>query len=335
MQDKIYDVIIIGAGPAGLSAAIYAGRARLSTLLIEKEKDGGQIVITAEIDNYPGSLLGESGPSLVGRMVEQAERFGAEKVYDTVVEADLLGDIKRLKGKKGEYAARSIIIASGAHPRPIGCIGEKELIGKGVSYCATCDGAFFEDMDIYVIGGGDTAVEEAIYLAKYGRKVTVIHRRDQLRAIKSIQDRAFQNPKLDFMWDCVITQLEGDGILEKMTIKNLKSGKETVIHANEEDGTFGVFCFVGYIPESSLFAKQLDLRNGYIITDDNMHTEIPGVFAAGDIREKSLRQVITAASDGAIAAMEANAYIEGYCLVNAGQTILQQPLAVMHTSPVG
>ena len=318
MQDKIYDVIIIGAGPAGLSAAIYTGRARLSTLIIEKEKEGGQIVITAEIDNYPGSLPHESGPSLIGRMVDQAERFGAEKVYDTVVEANLTGDVKRVKCKKGEYAARTIIIASGAHPRPIGCVGERELIGKGVSYCATCDGAFFEDMDIYVVGGGDTAVEEAIYLTKFGRKVTVIHRRDQLRAIKSIQDRAFQNERMNFMWDTVVTELHGDGILESMTVKNVKTGEETVIHANEDDGTFGVFGFVGFLPESALYADQLALRNGYIVTDDNMHTEIPGVFAAGDIREKSLRQVITAAADGAIAAMEANAYIEGYCLVNAG-----------------
>lgn len=318
MEQKIYDVIIIGAGPAGLAAAIYTGRARLSTLILEKEKDGGQIVITAEIDNYPGSLPHESGPSLIARMADQAERFGAEKIYDAVVEAELKGDVKRLKGKKGEYLARTVIIASGAHPRPIGCPGEKELIGKGVSYCATCDGAFFEDMEIFVVGGGDTAVEEAIYLTKFGRKVTVIHRRDQLRAVKSIQDRALQNKKLHFMWDSVVTELKGDGILESMTVKNVKTGEETVITADEDDGTFGVFGFVGFIPESGLYADQLDLRNGYIVTDDNMHTEIPGVFAAGDIREKSLRQVITAASDGAIAAMEANAYIEGFCLPNMG-----------------
>ena len=318
MQDKIYDVIIIGAGPAGLSAAIYTGRARLSTLIIEKEKEGGQIVITAEIDNYPGCLPHESGPSLIGRMVDQAERFGAEKVYDTVIEAQLAGDIKRVKCKQGEYQARTIIIASGAHPRPIGCVGERELIGKGVSYCATCDGAFFEDMDIYVVGGGDTAVEEALYLTKFGRQVTLIHRRDQLRAIKSIQDRAFANDKLKFLWDTVVTEVRGDGIIESMTVKNVKTGEETVIDADEEDGTFGVFGFVGFIPETEIFKDQLNLRNGYIVTDDNMHTEIQGVFAAGDIREKSLRQVITAAADGAIAAMEANAYIEGYCLVNLG-----------------
>lgn len=316
MNQQIYDVLIIGAGPAGLSAALYAGRSRLSTLVIEKEKDGGQIVITAEIDNYPGSLMEESGPSLIARMVQQAERFGTQKVYDTVTEVHLEGDIKRLVGKKGEYLGRSVIIATGAHPRPIGCPGERELIGKGVSYCATCDGNFFEDLEIFVIGGGDTAVEEAVYLTKFGRKVTIIHRRDELRAVKSIQEKAEKNPKINFMWDSVVTQLHGDGMLEAMTVKNVKTGEETRIDANEEDGTFGVFVFVGFIPESQLFQDCLPLRNGYIVTDAMMHTGIPGVFAAGDIREKSLRQVITAAADGAIAAMEANAYIEGFCLVN-------------------
>ncbi len=316
MTEKIYDVLIIGAGPAGLSAALYAGRSRLDALIIEKEKDGGQIVITAEIDNYPGSLPQESGPSLVARMANQAERFGASKVYDTVVEAHLDGEVKRLVCKKGEYLGRTVIIATGAHPRPIGCPGERELIGKGVSYCATCDGNFFEELEIFVVGGGDTAVEEAVYLTKYGRKVTVIHRRDELRAVKSIQEKAFNNPKIHFMWDSVVTALHGDGILQGMTVKNVKTGEETLLEADEDDGTFGVFVFVGLIPESALFADQLTLRNGYIVTDASMHTNIPGVFAAGDIREKSLRQVVTAAADGAIAAMEANAYIEGTCLVN-------------------
>ncbi|NLM85756.1 MAG: thioredoxin-disulfide reductase [Clostridiales bacterium] len=313
---QIYDVLIIGAGPAGLAAALYAGRSRLSALVIEKEKDGGQIVITAEIDNYPGSLEHETGPSLIDRMVAQARRFGAEKVYDAITEAHLEGDIKRLVGKKGEYLGRSVIIATGAHPRPIGCPGERELIGKGVSYCATCDGNFFEDMEIFVIGGGDTAVEEAVYLTKFGRKVTIVHRRDELRAVKSIQEKAMNNTKIHFLWDSVVSELHGDGVLEAMTVKNVKTGKETRIEADEEDGTFGVFVFVGFIPESQLFADQLLLRNGYIVTDEMMHTGIPGVFAAGDIREKSLRQVITAAADGAIAAMEASAYIDGLCLVN-------------------
>lgn len=316
MSQKIYDVLIIGAGPAGLAAALYTGRSRMSTLVIEKEKDGGQIVITAEIDNYPGSLPEESGPSLIERMKNQAERFGAEKVYDQIVEVDLKSDIKRLVGKRGEYLGRSVIIATGAHPRPIGCPNERELIGKGISYCATCDGAFFEDMEIFVVGGGDTAVEEAVYLTKFGRKVTIVHRRDELRAVKSIVEKATANPKIHFMWDSVVTDLHGDGLLEAMTVKNVKTGVETRIEADPDDGTFGVFVFVGFIPESQLFADQLTLRNGYIVTDDEMHTELPGVFAAGDIREKSLRQVITAAADGAIAAMQANAFIEGLCLVN-------------------
>lgn len=312
MSQKIYDVLIIGAGPAGLSAALYAGRSRLSTLVIEKEKDGGQIVITAEIDNYPGSLEHESGPSLIARMAAQAERFGAHKVYDTITEVHLKDDVKRLIGKKGEYLGRSVIIATGAYPRPIGCPGERELIGKGVSYCATCDGNFFEDMEIFVVGGGDTAVEEAVYLTRFGRKVTIIHRRNELRAVKSIQEKAMNNPKIHFMWDSVVTGFHGDGILEAMTVKNVKTGEETRVEADEEDGTFGVFVFVGFIPENQLFQDILPLRNGYIVTDEKMRTGIPGVFAAGDIREKSLRQVVTAAADGAIAAMEAGAYLEGF-----------------------
>lgn len=311
MSEKIYDLIIIGAGPAGLAAGSYAGRARLDTLIIEKQKDGGQIVITAEIENYPGGIEGETGPSLVGRMVKQAEGFGAKKIYDTIENVELEGEIKRVKGLKGEYLAKTVIVATGAFPRPIGCPGERELVGKGVSYCATCDGAFFEDMDIYVVGGGDSAVEEAMYLTKFGRKVTIIHRRDELRAAKSIQEKAFANPKMAFMWDSVVEELKGDGILESMVVKNVKTGELTEINANEEDGTFGVFCFIGFVPQSKLFEGKLEMNKGYIVADENMHTSVPGVFAAGDVRVKSLRQVVTAAADGAIAATEANRFIEG------------------------
>ena len=289
MDKKVYDVIIIGAGPAGLAAGSYAGRARLSTLIIEKQKDGGQIVITAEIENYPGGIEGETGPSLVGRMAKQAEHFGAEKVYDTIEEVELEGEIKHLKGKKGE----------------------EERTGKGVSYCATCDGAFFQDLDIYVVGGGDSAVEEAMYLTKFGRKVTIIHRRNELRAAKSIQEKAFANPKMHFMWDSVVVELKGDGILESMVVKNVKTGELTEIVADEDDGTFGVFCFIGFLPNSELFEGKVEMDHGYIVTDADMHTNIPGVFAAGDVRVKSLRQVVTAAADGAIAATQANKYIEG------------------------
>ena len=312
-MSKVYDVIIIGAGPAGLSAALYAGRARLSTLIIEKIKDGGQIVITDEIENYPGAVEGESGPSLIKKMVDQANHFGAEKVFDTVVDVELEGDIKVIKGSKNEYQGKTVIIATGASPKPIGCPGEKELTGKGVSYCATCDGNFFEDMDIFVVGGGDSAVEEALYLTKFGRKVTLIHRRDALRAAKSIQEKAFANPKMDFMWDTVVEELKGDDVLhDHAGQKNVKTGEVKEIEANPDDGTFGVFVFIGYDPQSKVFEGKVNMEHGYIVTDADMKTNIPGVFAAGDIRVKSLRQVVTAAADGAIAAVQCENNKGGY-----------------------
>lgn len=309
-MDKIYDVIILGAGPGGLAAGIYAGRSRLDTLIIEKGIDGGQIAITDEIENYPGQIVeGESGPSLIARMTEQAAKFGAQRVSDTIKEVELEGPVKTVKCANGTYQGRTIIIATGAYPRPIGCKGEEEFMGKGVSYCATCDAAFFEDFEVFVVGGGDSAVEEAMYLAKFARKVTIIHRRDELRAAKSIQEKAFANPKLDFMWDTVVEELHGDEILSAMTVKNVKTGELTRIEADEEDGMFGVFGFIGFIPRTELFEGKVTMENGYIITDDNMHTNIEGVYAVGDLRKKSLRQVITAAADGAIAAMQAEHYI--------------------------
>ena len=309
-MSKIYDVIVIGGGPAGLSAALYAGRARLSTLVLEKKKEGGQIALTSEVENYPGCLEGESGPSLIERMHKQVLHFGAEFAIDEIESVSLEGSIKELKGKKGTYQAKTIIIATGASSRPIGCKNEKEYIGKGISYCATCDGSFFEDFDIYVVGGGDTAVEEAMYLTKFGRSVTLIHRRDELRAAKSIQDKAFKNPKMKFMWNSVVKEVSGDGILSSMVVENVKTGELTTIEADEEDMTFGLFGFVGYIPKTDMFKDVLNLQNGYIVTDENMKTNIDGVFAAGDVRVKSLRQVVTAASDGAIAAVQAEKYIE-------------------------
>ncbi|MCF6462521.1 thioredoxin-disulfide reductase [Clostridium sp. Cult1] len=305
----VYDVVIIGAGPAGLAAGLYASRARLKTLILEKEKAGGQIVSTAEVANYPGSIENATGPTLVARMVEQAEEFGAEKVLDTIKEVELDGKIKVLKGEKDEYQAKTVIIATGANPRPIGCPGEKELTGRGVSYCATCDAAFFEDMEVFVVGGGDTAVEEGMYLTKFARKVTIIHRRDELRAAKSIQEKAFKNEKMDFMWDSVVEEIKGDGIVESMVVKNVKTGELTEIFADEDDGTFGIFPFIGFIPATELFTDKVNLNNGYIETDEDMKTNIPGVFAAGDVRVKSLRQVVTATADGAIAAVQAEKYI--------------------------
>ncbi len=306
----VYDVVIIGAGPGGLAAGLYASRARLNTLIIEKEGTGGQIATTDEVANYPGSIENASGPSLVARMVEQANEFGAKIVSDKIKTVELDGKIKILKGKDTEYKTKSVIIATGANPRPIGCPGEKELTGRGVSYCATCDAAFFEDLEVYVMGGGDTAVEEAMYLTKFARKVTVIHRRDELRAAKSIQEKAFKNDKMAFMWDSVITELKGDGILESMVVKNVKTNEETEIFPDEEDGTFGVFPFIGYLPATELFDGIVDIENGYIKTDEDMKTNIDGVFAVGDVRVKSLRQVVTATADGAIAAVQAEKYID-------------------------
>lgn len=309
-MDKIYDVIILGAGPSGLAAGIYAGRARLDTLLIEKGKDGGQIAITDEIENYPGQMVdGESGPYLIERMTKQVEKFGAERVCDTIVSVDIEGPVKTLVGSNGTYKARTLIIATGAFPRPIGCKGEGEFMGKGVSYCATCDASFFEDLEVFVVGGGDSAVEEAMYLTKFARKVTVIHRRDELRAAKSIQERAFKNPKLFFMWDTVVEELHGDGILSGMTVKNVKTGELTRIDADEDDGLFGVFGFIGYNPRSELFEGKLEMDRGYIKTDEDMHTNVEGVYAVGDIRVKSLRQVVTAAADGAIASMQVEKWL--------------------------
>ena len=308
-MDKIYDLIILGAGPAGLAAGIYAGRARLDTMIIEKSQDGGQIAITAEIENYPGQMVeGESGPSLIARMTKQAERFGVERVSDTIKSVELEGPVKTLQGVNETYKAKQLIIATGAFPRPIGCKNEGKYMGKGVSYCATCDADFFEDLEVFVVGGGDSAVEEAMYLTKFARKVTLIHRRDQLRAAQSIQERAFKNDKLFFMWDTVVEELDGDEILSKMIVRNVKTGELTTIEADEDDGLFGVFGFIGYNPKSELFEGKLEMENGYIITDEDMHTSVEGVYAAGDVRKKTLRQVITAAADGAIAATQAEHY---------------------------
>jgi len=307
----LYDLIILGAGPAGLSAALYAGRACLKTLLIEKAMPGGQITLTNDIENYPGQMLeGESGFSLTERMGQQADKFGVERAYDEITAIDLDGEEKVLTGLSGEYRARTVILATGAHPRPIGCENEEQFTGRGISFCATCDGMFFRGLDVYVVGGGDSAVEEAIFLTRFARKVTIIHRRDQLRAVKAIQERAFANEKISFLWNTVVEKVDGDTSLSEMTVRNVVTGETTVIRASEEDGTFGLFGFVGYAPNTALFEGKVGMERGYIVTDEDMHTNVPGVFAAGDLRVKSLRQVITAAADGAIAAMQAAKYIE-------------------------
>ncbi len=311
-MSEIYDAVILGGGPAGLAAGLYAGRSRLKTLLIERGAEGGQIALSAEIENYPGQMLeGESGVSLSARMAEQCARFGVERRTDSIETVELEGEVKRLTGSGGEYLARCLILATGASPRPIGCENEKEFTGRGVSYCATCDGAFFRGLDVYVAGGGDSAVEEAIFLTRFARQVTVIHRRDTLRAARSIQEKAFAEPNIHFLWDSVVERVDGGDVLDAITVRNVKTGERTVLRAPEEDGMLGLFGFVGYLPNTELFQGQLPLEKGYIRTDEDMRTAIPGVFAAGDVRVKSLRQVITAAADGAIAAVQAERFLLG------------------------
>lgn len=310
-MENMYDVIIIGCGPAGLAAGLYSARAKMKTLILEKGKTGGQIVTTNEVANYPGSIKEATGPSLIARMVEQAEEFGAERKVDAVESVDFSNKVKVVKCAGGEYSAKSVIVATGATPRKLGVSGEVELTGKGVSYCATCDADFFTDLEVFVVGGGDSAIEEAMYLTKFARKVYVVHRRQELRAAKSIQEKAFKNEKIEFILDSEISEIRGEGIVESITLRNRVTGEEKVHDAHEDDGTFGIFPFVGYLPLSDLFKENLDMDDrGYLLTDADMKTNVDGVFAAGDIRQKSLRQVVTAVADGAIAAVQAEKYIE-------------------------
>ncbi|MDO4841867.1 MAG: thioredoxin-disulfide reductase [Phoenicibacter congonensis] len=309
-MSKVYDVIILGGGPAGLAAGLYCGRSCLDTLLIERGQDGGQIAITDEIENYPGQEVeGESGPSLIKRFTEQVAKFGAERISANVTKVDFSGETKKFYCGDDCYESKAAIIAPGAFPKPIGCKGEGDYVGKGVSYCATCDANFFEDFEVFVVGGGDSAVEEAMYLTKFARQVHLIHRRDELRAAKSIQEKAFKNEKLDIMWNTVVKEIGGEPFLSWMIVEDTKTGETRKIEADEEDGLFGLFGFVGFCPRSELFEGIIDIENGYILTDDDMKTNVPGVFAAGDVRKKSLRQVVTAASDGAIAATQAEKYL--------------------------
>lgn len=295
------DVIIVGGGPAGLNAALYASRAGLDTLLIEKMFVGGQAATTAFVDNYIGVGTGIGGPDLVMKMESQAKEFGAQFSYEDVLELDLNGDVKTVKTKKNEYKAKVIILAMGATPRKLGANGEERFTGRGVSYCATCDGAFYKGKDVCVIGGGDTAVEDAIFLSNLCNTVYLIHRRDSLRASKALQDAVFSKDNIKFLWNSQVASINGESAVESVTITGDISKN---IDVN------GAFVAVGTVPSSELAYGKVELNdNKYIITDEKMRTNVEGVFAAGDIVEKPLRQIITAASDGAIAAYSAQEYI--------------------------
>lgn len=303
---KVYDVVIIGGGPAGLSAGLYASRAKLKTLLIEKDRTGGQVNTTEDLENYPGIMDGMKASQLMERMTEQAKKFGTIFVKDKVTGIIPQGNIKVVKGEKEDYGGKTVIIATGATPRMLGVKGEKEFVGKGVSYCATCDADFFVDLDVAVVGGGDSAIEEALYLTKFAKRVYVIHRRDRLRATGSLQERAKRNKKIHFIWNTTVSEIKGDGIVEKITIRNKKTGEEKDLKVD------GVFIFVGTQPISDFVKDVIKTDDeGYIITDEFMMTSMEGVFAAGDVRRKFLRQVITAAAEGAIAATAAEKYING------------------------
>jgi thioredoxin reductase (NADPH) len=308
-NDKIYDVIILGGGPAGLSAAIYARRANLTTLIIEKGMYGGLIFNTAEIDNYPGGIKGESGAEFSMRLAEQAKSFDPDTATDEITDVDLDGDIKTLTGSAGVYRGRTVIIATGNVPRLLDVPGELDFAGRGVSYCATCDGPFFTDLDIYVSGGGNSAVEEAIHLAKFGRKVTIIHRRDELRADKAIQKKAMSVSNIDFMLDTVVRELKGDDLLTTVVTENVRTGDIKEIRA-DEGSSLGFFVFVGMLPQTTIFDGKITMENGYIVTDEEMRTNIAGVYAAGDVRKKTLRQLVTSAAEGAVAAVQCEKYLD-------------------------
>lgn len=302
--EKIYDVIIAGAGPAGMTAAVYTSRANMDTLMIEKGAPGGQMMNTEDIENYPG-FTNILGPDLSNYMFEHAKKFGAEYIRGHVDEIKDGFPYKTVIVDGKEYKTKSVIVATGAKHRKLGVKGEEEFSGRGVSYCAVCDGAFFADLELAVIGGGDSAVEEAIFLTRFASKVTIIHRRDVLRAQKIIQKRAYENEKIHFIWNHTVEEIRGDEMVTGLIIKNTLTGELSEFPCN------GVFIYIGMDPISDC-VKNLGITNesGYILTDEQMRTQIPGICAAGDVREKKLRQVVTATGDGSIAAFSVQQYVE-------------------------
>lgn len=299
-----YDVIIIGSGPAGLSAGIYAARGGLKTVVLERAIIGGQITSAHQVENYPGFPESIEGFELTERMRQQAERFQAQFLDEEVTAIGMEGLCKIVETRENTYRTKALIVCTGAYPRRLNVPGEERFTGRGVSYCATCDGALYRDKVVAVIGGGDSAVEEGIYLTHFARKVYIIHRRDELRAQKILQERAFQNPKIEFIWNSVVQEIYGTDKIEKLEIFNRQTRKISYLPVD------GVFIYVGILPNNKLLESRINLDEaGFVYTDEFMHTNIPGVYAAGDIRHKILRQVVTATSDGAIAAFSAEKWI--------------------------
>jgi thioredoxin reductase (NADPH) len=302
----MYDVIIIGGGPAGLVAGLYSTRARLACLLIESRTIFSQAITTERIENYPGFPNGIESFELIDRMKEQAKGFGLEFAFGDVKGFTKQGERWIVNLEDKDYESKTVVVATGASPKKLGISGEAEFCSRGVSYCATCDGPLFSDKDIVVVGGGDTALEEAIFLTKFAKKVVIIHRRDKLRATKLLQERAFSNEKIAFVWDSKLLEIFGKDGVEGVRIKDLKTEQESQLLCH------GVFLFIGLTPNTDFLMGEVELDEaGYIITDDEMKTSANGIFAAGDCRKKSFRQIITAASDGALASFSAQRYIEG------------------------
>ncbi len=302
---KQYDVIIIGSGPAGYTAAIYAARANLSVLMFQGYQVGGQLMLTSDVENYPGFEEGLLGPEMMEKFEAQARRFGTEMLAEDVTAVDFSKRPFTITTDSGEYKARAIIISTGATAKWLGLPSEQRLQGRGVTACATCDGFFFKNKDVAVVGGGDTAMEEATFLTRYARQVTVIHRRDTLRASKIMQDRAFKNPKISFIWDTDVVEVLGDAAVTGLQLHNLKTGEESILPVQ------GFFLAIGHQPNTDLFKDMIDTdKAGYIVPVEHTMTNIPGVFAAGDVTDHRYRQAVTAAGDGCRAAMDLERWLE-------------------------
>ncbi|MGM9927460.1 MAG: FAD-dependent oxidoreductase [Bacillus sp. (in: firmicutes)] len=309
MEKKIYDLLILGGGPAGLSAAVYAGRAKLKTVILEKGSIGGQVATTSEVVNYPG-IRRTTGPALVNDMKLHAADFGVETVKADVTGVDFSGDVKIVKTLSGDFYARAIIIATGAVPKKLGFPGEAEFTGRGVAYCATCDGEFFDGLELFVVGGGYAAAEEAMFLTRYASKVTIIVRKPQFGCAASIADKVMANKKIEVKFNTELLEVSGDGMIQRARFVDNVTKEEWTYEAKKEDGTFGVFVFIGNEPKTEVFRGHVEMdAAGYILTNDDMQTNVKGVYAAGDLRPKSLRQIVTAVADGAIAATDAQKYV--------------------------